>query len=65
VDPPAGYGRVDASVGGHLDMFGTHVKFSVACNNLFDKRYRDYLSRFRYFVDDVGRDVVIRMTIPF
>lgn len=65
VDPPAGYGRVDASVGGHLDMFGTHLKFSVACNNLFDKRYRDYLSRFRYFADDVGRDVVIRLTIPF
>ena len=29
------------------------------------RRYRDYLSRYRLFVDDPGRDVVVRLAVPF
>jgi len=34
-------------------------------HNLFNKRYRDYLSRFRYFTDDPGRNVTISLSVPF
>jgi hypothetical protein len=29
-----------------------------------DTRYRDYLSRYRLFVNDTGRDVIARVTMP-
>jgi hypothetical protein len=34
-------------------------------NNALNTRYRDYLSRYRLFVNDAGRDVVFRVTMPF
>jgi iron complex outermembrane receptor protein len=37
---------------------------SVSVTNALDTRYRDYLSRYRLFVDDPGRDVVVRVRMP-
>lgn len=63
-DPPDGYTLFSA--GYHTELlWGTtpiHLGFSV--ENLFNTAYRDYLSRFRYFIDDPGRNVVLRVQIP-
>jgi iron complex outermembrane receptor protein len=40
-----------------------HLNFGV--RNLFNVSYRDYLSRYRYFIDNAGRDFVLRVHIPF
>jgi iron complex outermembrane receptor protein len=46
-------------------MLGRTADVSVSVNNALDTRYRDYLSRYRLFVNDAGRDVVMRLTMPF
>jgi iron complex outermembrane recepter protein len=44
---------------------GRSMDVSVSINNALDRRYRDYLSRYRLFVDDAGRDLVMRVRMPF
>ncbi len=48
----------------HTTIAGHHVDLSISVNNLFDVSYRDYLSRYRLFVNDPGRDVVVRLRVP-
>jgi iron complex outermembrane receptor protein len=64
--PTAGYALLQLEAGTRaMDMFGRTADVSVSVNNALDTRYRDYLSRYRLFVNDAGRDVVVRLTMPF
>lgn len=65
VDPPPGYAAVDASVGGTVHTDALDIRLSFTVNNLTDQRFRDYLNRYRYVADDPGRNVTLRLTIPF
>lgn len=64
--PTAGYALLQFEVGARaLPVLGRRADLSVSVNNALDTRYRDYLSRYRLFVNDAGRDVVLRLTMPF
>jgi iron complex outermembrane receptor protein len=64
--PTDGYALFNVEVGmSELHVGGLALDATLAVRNLFDTRYRDYLSRYRLFVDDPGRDVVLRITLPF
>lgn len=41
------------------------VIISIGIRNLLNTVYRDYLNSFRYFTDEAGRNVNIRIKIPF
>jgi iron complex outermembrane receptor protein len=63
--PPAAYTlcHLDASTEAHL--LGRPVALSLSVYNLFNTTYRDYLNAFRYFAPEVGRNVALRLTVPF
>lgn len=64
--PTAGYALLQFEAGSQgLSLMGRRADVSVSVNNALDTRYRDYLSRYRLFVNDAGRDVVVRVTMPF
>jgi iron complex outermembrane receptor protein len=64
--PTAGYVLFNAELGvRRLLLAGQPLTLSLTVRNLFDTRYRDYLSRYRLFVDDPGRDFVLRLQMPF
>jgi iron complex outermembrane receptor protein len=65
-EPPAGYYRTDVSVGGVLEL-SEHMlaRVTLSCTNLFNAAYRDYLSQYRYFTDDPGRNIILRFTTSF
>ena len=65
VAPPDGYALLRASVGGELLLGRTALRYTLAVENLLNTEYRDYLSRYRYFAHDTGRNVVLRLQIPF
>lgn len=65
VDPPPSYALFDISAGGIASIGETDVRFSASVTNVFDVRYRDYLSRFRYMAFDIGRNITVRVTVPF
>jgi iron complex outermembrane receptor protein len=58
--PTAGYELINVEAGATaIEIGGVRLEPSLAVRNLFDVRYRDYLSRYRLFVDEPGRDVVL------
>lgn len=63
--PTAGYVLVNAEAGiSALPVFGSGWDIVLAVENVFDVAYRDYLSRYRIFVNDPGRNVALRVSIP-
>jgi iron complex outermembrane recepter protein len=64
--PTAGYALMsaDASVAG-VRVLRRPLDVSLSLTNALNRRYRDYLSRYRLFVDDPGRDIVVRLRLPF
>lgn len=61
--PPA-YTLTDLRLGGTVDWGAAPIQVQFGIDNLFDVRYRDALSRFRYFVDEPGRNVTLRVSVP-
>lgn len=64
--PPAGYSLWTAAVGSTLTLSAKQsLDISLTATNLFDRQYRDYLNRFRYYADEPGRNVAIRLKWEF
>ncbi|MCG8605704.1 TonB-dependent receptor [bacterium] len=65
VDPPPGYTLFGLDFSTHIEMGPYPINLHLNARNIFNVAYRDYLSRFRYFVDDPGRNVSLKLQIPF
>ena len=63
-DPPDGYSLFNLGYRVEIASGASAIQLSLSIQNLFNTVYRDYLSRFRYFVDDPGRNVVLRLRLP-
>ncbi|WP_420456088.1 TonB-dependent receptor [Rubrivirga sp.] len=61
---PPGYTLAGLRLGATLDWNAAPVQLQLGIDNLFDVRYRDALGRFRYFVDEPGRNVTLRVSVP-
>lgn len=57
VNPPKGYQLVELNWGLKVHQFDIGIRISNALNSA----YRDYLNRFRYFTDDQGRNISLRI----
>ena len=55
--PPKGYQLVQANWGIRLKKIDVGLRIS----NAFNTAYRDYLNRFRYYADDQGRNISLRV----
>jgi iron complex outermembrane recepter protein len=65
IPPPAGYTLLNADLGFSFYIRKQLVSINFSINNALNTVYRDYLNRFRYFSDDVGRNFTFRLKIPF
>ena len=65
VNPPNAYNLFDVNFGFEMHIAKQPIRWSFSVYNLFNQSYRDYLSRFRYYTLDPGRNLMIRMAIPF
>ena len=63
--PPDGYQLVNLGLSASIELDKVPVRISADIRNLFNKSYRDYLSRLRYFADEAGRNLYVRVSIPF
>ncbi len=63
--PPAGYATLTLTVGGKIDLNQTPVELNLSVHNLLNQPYRDYLSRYRYFALNPGRNYTLHLTVPF
>ncbi len=66
VNPPIGYVLFDMAAGTEIPLSESHkMHLNIGVQNLLNKDYRDYLSRFRYFIADTGINFILRVRIPF
>ncbi|HEV3327023.1 MAG TPA: TonB-dependent receptor [Puia sp.] len=63
--PPPGYMLWGASAGFSVPLAQRELKVSLSVTNLTNVDYRDYLDRFRYYFADLGRNIVLRLVVPF
>jgi iron complex outermembrane receptor protein len=59
--PPPGYLLVGALAEAGIPVRGTELRLAVEGRNLANARYREYTSLTRYFADQPGRDVLVRL----
>jgi iron complex outermembrane receptor protein len=65
VAPPAAYCVIGLSAGTDFIIKKVQtISVSITISNLLDNPYRDYLNRFRYFSNEMGRNVMLKIKIP-
>ena len=47
----------------HINSFEMHLGLRI--DNLLNTTYRDYMNRFRYYSDEIGRNIQLHIKIPF
>lgn len=64
--PPAAYQLISAGMNKAFYL-GNRVEgnLGLKVNNLLNTTYRDYLNRFRYYADEMGRDIRITVELNF
>ncbi|MBL7913430.1 MAG: TonB-dependent receptor [Bacteroidia bacterium] len=65
VAPPSGYVLLNAEAGTILTFGKQAIHLSLNVTNLLNTSYRDYLNRFRYYADEQGRNVSLKIKVPF
>ncbi|MEZ4720994.1 MAG: TonB-dependent receptor [Flavobacteriales bacterium] len=65
VAPPNGYVLAHFMTGISKTNRKRETHFNIEINNLINQRYRSYLNRYRYFADEVGRNIIVRFTQHF
>jgi iron complex outermembrane receptor protein len=63
--PPPGYLLLNLEFATLLHINKKHLNFGISIYNLLNATYRDYMDRFRYYNDATGRNLVMRIKIPF
>lgn len=63
--PPPGYWLWNLSMGISLKPRNVQYDFRVASDNTLNKRYREYTNRFRYYANDLGRNILFSFKCIF
>lgn len=64
--PPPAYSLWSISVSRYFHLKNHHSLYiNGSVQNLLNTKYRDYLNRFRYFTDEMGRNMAIRARYEF
>ena len=63
--PPPAYFLLGAEAGFTLPISGHPMSVVLSTTNLANVAYRDYLNRFRYFADEPGRNIMLKIKLPF
>ena len=63
--PPEGYTLLNASASMDIPVKNQFITVGVTANNILNVRYRDYMNRFRYFADEMGTNIALRVKVPF
>ena len=61
--PPPGYGLLNADLSTTISWGKMPLMVSIGARNLLNKSYREYLNSFRYFTDEMGRNISLRLKI--
>ncbi len=62
---PDGYFLLNAALGVSVQTEKTQYDFRISVENALNQKYREYTNRFRYFADDIGRNLTFSVKCIF
>ncbi len=62
--PPSAYNLLNADAAMTVDIFNSPVTIGLSIDNLLNTRFRDYMNSFRYFTDEMGRNISFKLKVP-
>lgn len=62
---PDAYFLANFEMGSHVKIGQSGFFIELDIDNLFNTSYRDYLNRLRYFADETGRDIQLKLKYQF
>lgn len=65
IQPPPAYTLVGAEAGIEFHGKKQPIQFILSTTNMMNVAYREYLNAFRYFSDEMGRNISLRVRLPF
>lgn len=65
IHPPDGYQLFDFTLGSGVGLFGQEFIITITFENITDKAYRDYLNRQRFYADEPGRNIILKINYQF
>lgn len=65
VAPPDGYWLWNIAAGASVKARRVQYDFRLSCDNTLNESYREYTNRFRYYADDLGRNIIFSMKCIF
>lgn len=60
-----GYTLLDMGMGCEIPCGSHKITIDLAVENLFNKAYRDHLSRYKAYALNPGRTIVLKVSVPF
>jgi iron complex outermembrane receptor protein len=64
-DPPPGYTLIGLEASTTIRLAKTPITIATSVHNLLNNSYREYLNSFRYYTDEMGRNITLKATIHF
>jgi iron complex outermembrane recepter protein len=62
---PDAYSLFNAGISVRQKLKKIELLYSLQAENIFNKTYRNYLNRLRYFSDDLGRNILFKIQLIF
>ena len=62
---PVGYGLWNIGLNTDIQLGKNALSTGVSIDNVFDKAYKDYMNRFRYFSHEMGRNLTLWLRYEF
>lgn len=62
--PPNAYTLFHINAATIVPIGKTNITIGISVRNLWNTRYRDYLNSMRYFIDENGRNIGVRIKMP-
>lgn len=65
VPTPMGYSLFNFNMGCTIKIQHKLMDINLSVNNLTNQAYRDYLNHFRYYADEIGRNIMLQLKYSF
>lgn len=62
---PPGYALFNFAYLQQLQLGENKLNLGLQVQNIFNTSYKEYMNRFRYFTDDIGRNILLKINYQF
>jgi len=65
IAPPDGYQLWQLNIGGAFNIRKLYCTVDLGIQNILNTSYRDYLNQYRYYANDMGRNIILKTKLSF